>query len=350
LNNKLVSIIVPIYNAEKYLKTCIDSILNQTYENIEVILINDGSTDNSKKICCEYKEKDSRIVVIDQPNCGPSISRNNGLKLSTGKYVQFVDADDYIEQDMTEKLIKSMDNNTQLVMSAFNVVFIKDGKGDKVTNDCNKLLGMKNYYKKPEFLSVFGEFFLLDYINVLWNKLYSIDVIKKNNLRFIDDLFMGEDLLFNLDYIKSCDDIKFINQPLYNYLQINENSLTRKSKKNFFEIQQMLFKKVREFMKENDCYSNKNKGCVEKLYTDLIISSFDNIILDSNLNGNSKKAYMNRIVQDDSVRESIQFFKFGNIQKKLIYLFIKYKKVICIYLLIKYKLILKNQRIMFIKT
>jgi glycosyltransferase involved in cell wall biosynthesis len=338
-----VSIIVPIYNAEKYLKTCIDSILNQTYENIEVILINDGSTDNSKKICYEYKKKDSRIVVINQPNCGPSISRNNGLRLSTGKYVQFVDADDYLEQDMTEKLIKFMDNSTQLVMGAFNIVYIKDGKTDKVTNDCDKLSGMKSSYKKSEFLNVFGEFFLLDYINVLWNKLYSIDVIKKNNIRFIDDLFMGEDLLFNLDYIKACDGIKFINQPLYNYLQINENSLTRKSKKDFFEIQKMIFKKVREFMKENDCYSDKNKGFVEKLYTDLIINSFDNIILDSKLNRESQKIYMSSIVQDDSVRENIKFFKFGNIQKKLIYLFIKYKKIVCIYLLIKYKLIFKNQ-------
>ena len=103
-----ISIIVPVYNVEKYLEKCIDSILNQSYQNLEIILIDDGSTDNSGSICDEYKKKDQRVQVIHQKNQGQSSARNAGLNIAKGSYIGFVDSDDWIEQNMYEKLYKNI--------------------------------------------------------------------------------------------------------------------------------------------------------------------------------------------------------------------------------------------------
>ena len=106
-----ISIIVPVYNVEKYLSECLDSIINQSYKNIEIILINDGSTDSSLEICQKYQKNDKRIKLISQANKGLSISRNNGMKIATGKYIMFVDSDDIIHSRMIEVLYKEIKNN-----------------------------------------------------------------------------------------------------------------------------------------------------------------------------------------------------------------------------------------------
>lgn len=103
-----ISVIVPIYNVEQYLSQCLDSIINQTYTNLEIILINDGSTDNSEKICNQYKLLDPRIIVIHKTNGGLSDARNTGIKIATGDYISFVDADDFIDKNMYKKLIQLM--------------------------------------------------------------------------------------------------------------------------------------------------------------------------------------------------------------------------------------------------
>src|SRR3712207_285037 len=119
---KLISVIVPVYNSEKYIGKCITSILGQSYENIEVILINDGSTDGSGRLCDEYAEKDKRIKVIHQPNTGPSAARNSGIRAAAGDFIQFVDGDDAIEPFMTETMAASMEENHQLVVCGYKTI------------------------------------------------------------------------------------------------------------------------------------------------------------------------------------------------------------------------------------
>ena len=108
-----ISIIIPVYNVEKYLKTCLDSVINQTYQNLEIILVNDGSTDNSGKICEEYKRTNSRIILIHKKNEGLSAARNTGLGIATGEYISFLDSDDYISNDMLETLYNSLQIKSQ---------------------------------------------------------------------------------------------------------------------------------------------------------------------------------------------------------------------------------------------
>ena len=139
----LITIIVPIYNVEKYLRECIESICRQTYRNIEIILINDGSNDNSAKICDEYKEKDSRIKVIHKENGGVSSARNKGLEIAKGAYITFVDGDDYIDEKYCEKLLKNLkENNVECVLCGFNRIYEKTAevvtKGENLLLDKNK--------------------------------------------------------------------------------------------------------------------------------------------------------------------------------------------------------------------
>ena len=135
-----VSIIVPIYNSEKYMEKCIDSILNQTLNDIEIILVNDGSTDSSLEIAERYKQRDKRVIIINQINSGPSIARNNGIKIATGKYIGFVDSDDYIEKTMYEKLFEVADNNkVNVAMCNYNEIFLYDNKKQVVKSN------LKNY-------------------------------------------------------------------------------------------------------------------------------------------------------------------------------------------------------------
>ena len=154
--NPKVSVIVPIFNAEKYMKKCIDSILSQTLKNIEIILVNDGSSDNSANIAKEYSRLDKRVRVIHQNNSGPSVARNMGISIARGKYVGFVDSDDYIEKTMYEELFKSADKNNVpyvIVLGENEVnegtIEIKDMKNKTTSKfNINDIEGMKEYINK----------------------------------------------------------------------------------------------------------------------------------------------------------------------------------------------------------
>ncbi|MCU5288783.1 glycosyltransferase family A protein, partial [Bacillus paranthracis] len=193
--DKMVSIIVPVYNAEKYVHKCIDSLLQQTYKNIEIILINDGSTDNSGKICDEYANESSKIRVIHQKNSGPSATRNVGIDVANGAYIQFVDSDDYVEPNMTEEMLKAMNNKFQLVICGYKSLSLFNKDINIKEHKCH----ISGGYDYSSFMMEFGYLFRDVYINPLWNKLYNTALIKENHLRFKDNVYMGEDLLFNLE-------------------------------------------------------------------------------------------------------------------------------------------------------
>ena len=177
-----VSIIIPIYNNEKYLMESIDSVLNQTFQDFEIISINDGSTDNSLKILEEYAKKDSRIKIVTQENKGAGSARNEGLKLAKGEYLAFLDGDDFYNLDFLEKMLKkSIDTNSDIVICRAN-------RFDTETGETSKI----NYSLKTNFLpekDVFSYKDIPDKIfniaqNWNWNKVFKRDFIEKNNIKF----------------------------------------------------------------------------------------------------------------------------------------------------------------------
>ena len=211
-----VSVIIPVYNVEKYLKRCLDSIVNQTLKDIEIIIVNDGSTDNSKKICEKYLNNDKRIRLINQANKGVSVARNNGIVNSNGEYIIFIDADDYCENNMFEELLKlACFNKNSLVVCGYYKVF-KNNKICVLSNESETINKNKIYEKILTTEEVGG---------YLWNKIFKASIIKDNNIKFNTKVNYCEDILFVNEYVKKIKDIKYIVIPLY-YYRMRKNSAT----------------------------------------------------------------------------------------------------------------------------
>lgn len=228
--NELVSVIVPIYNVEKYLKNFLDSLINQSYENLEIILIDDGSTDNSLNICRGYSLKDRRITVLTQPNFGVSSARNSGLNQSNGKYIIFLDPDDRVEKEMINKLYQTaIKLNLDITMCNF-WIFNENKKYVHLLADKYKEGSYISYETAVESIldgSGFQGF--------VWNKFFKKDVI--GDTRFEESIFYLEDALFNLSIIKKDISIGVCDETLYHYRQRDDSAV------NLFDYKQLTYLK-----------------------------------------------------------------------------------------------------------
>lgn len=221
---KKVSIIVPVYNVEKYLEECMDSLVNQTLQDIEIIAINDGSTDNSLKILNKYKKKyPNKLIIIDQENQGISVARNNGLEIATGKYIGFVDSDDYIKHDMFEKLYNKIEKTkSDIVICDFEEYYMKSESFNYI-NFTNKLK-CNNLYDDASIINT------IDYAP--WNKLYKRKMF--NNIRFLPNI-KYEDLNAILKTFLIASKISVVKESLYLY-RINDTGETRTVNKKVKDI------------------------------------------------------------------------------------------------------------------
>ena len=216
-----VSIIVPVYNAEKFLNRCVDSILAQSYRNFELLLIDDGSEDNSGVICDEYATIDNRIRVMHKDNTGVSSTRNMGLREAKGEYIVFVDSDDYIKSQMLEKMIQCAEkNNSDIVMCGYYLD--KSGDISEAQMNYNEVYGNAESVK-------YGLLYLYytDYHNglfCLWNKMIKRTLCSVNNILFDISLKRGEDAWFIFQCLKHCKRVDYIPEACYYYCQ-NENSI-----------------------------------------------------------------------------------------------------------------------------
>ncbi len=202
MKEKLVTIIIPIYKTEQYLKKCLDSVLNQTYRNLEIILVNDGSPDNCPSICNEYAKLDNRVIVIHQKNQGVSAARNAGLEKMTGEYTAFIDSDDHIQPNYIETLLQ-FDDDIVIDRPYLKKNHLYIRKGEIVTNY------FKNGYSLGGTAGIF----------------FKTSVIK--SIRFDEKLPWGEDIVFNLNALKNSSSVSYI--PLNGYvITYNEESITKK--------------------------------------------------------------------------------------------------------------------------
>lgn len=202
--NPKISIIVPVYNAERYLHQCIDSILVQTHTDFELLLINDGSTDNSGSICNEYSQKDSRINVFHKENGGVSSARNFGITKSEGEYICFIDSDDWIESTFIEKLL------LPLITQNADVIF------------CDYY---KEYYNKTREVKSSSDFYNMKVLGMVWGKIY-----KKKSLFFDEDLKLSEDVHYNFRYAKDTLGLLKVDLTLYHYRILDSSAVRTYSK------------------------------------------------------------------------------------------------------------------------
>ncbi|MDR0307498.1 MAG: glycosyltransferase [Chitinispirillales bacterium] len=249
-----ISIIIPIYNVEPYIKKCIDSVINQTYKNLEIFLINDGSTDNSGKICDEYAGNDSRIRVFHKENGGINSARNAALKNLTGDFIGSVDPDDWIEPDMYETLYKVLkEKNTKISISSYYIDFDTESfpivNKKKIPDGVIPQRDMPLYPLKRDYYKGFAGY--------IWNKLYSADIIKSRRLFFDENNRYAADVLFNtsLFLTPGCTGV-YIDKPLYHYYQ--RATATTKSKS--LDLKKdilVVYKKVEKLLNDNG-YNNES--------------------------------------------------------------------------------------------
>ena len=244
MNNKKVSIIVPVYNTGKFLNRAINSLLNQTLEDIEIILVDDGSTDNCPQICDEYAKKDNRVIVIHQKNTGQAIARNVGLEVASGKYIMFLDADDMLEDYACETMYKLAEEKKADYISANYIMMDEyDRKRKKPAFD-------KQVYGNCEIkLNNLAESFGI-MNSTLWNKIYNFEFLNKNKIRFDVNPPSEDDYFTTLAYMKAKKGY-YTNEIICDYRH-NPKSTSNICDRNYFKKQNDVYKAIYHNFKEND--------------------------------------------------------------------------------------------------
>lgn len=300
-----VSIIVPVYNKEKYLSECVDSILRQNFKDLELILVDDGSKDSSWNIIKEYANKDKRVVPVHQENAGVSAARNAGLDRAQGKWICFVDADDYLPKDGIQILVEHGEKSNADIVNA-NATRVEDDKQFKIFNFNNEIVKGNIYPRLVHFAP--------------WAQLFKRSIIEEHHLRYVKGLAYSEDNVFILNYSLYASSIEFVNDSVYNY-RINQDSA----------IQNKDYKKVayHQMWAAHEVYKLKDK---ESSLRNFIINR-TKILISSSINAYVYRA-INVLKINDIISLYSDFFKETNMFHEYV---IKATTLHTIKLLLKFK-------------
>lgn len=337
-----ISIIIPCYNVEKYIEKCIKSILNQTYKNLEIIAIDDGSLDNTLVILNKFKEKDNRVNIISKKNTGVSDSRNIGIKSSTGDYLMFVDADDFLEEDAVEKLYNVLINNkVNIVRGMYRRI---SEKGALEENNISKYNNVNNYEIVKYILNG-------DISCYVWLLMIKKKILKKYNIEFDKDLKIMEDTIFYIKIIEK-EKIYFLNEIIYNYVQ-NDESATGNINKTLEIYKNMIKaeKKIINSLKENNLWKDElNSIAVKKILVNGICNNTWNIYKAKDKK--QLKKFIKYVNEQKEIKENILNTDLKNIRidKKLIINLIINKKIKTLLLIYKVKYIIYKLKENGIKT
>lgn len=303
---KKISVIVPVYNVSKYLEICLDSILNQTYTNLEIICVNDGSTDGSLNILKKYAKKDERIKIINKKNGGLSSARNAGLEVATGDYVSFVDSDDWIDKEMLFKLSKSMEeNNTDITICAVRCYDEKN----REYNDTNPYFTL-GFFDKSFDNKVFSykdtKTFIMDVCVMAWNKLYRKSFLDKCGAKFPHGLIFEDGPFFFSVYFKT-KRVSIVRDLLYYYRINRKGSIVEKGGKNFIDIINVV-----ELMYN----SLKDVDCFDEVKNEFYCRKADDIVYRYQLVGLMSKYKFSKEVKKKTFLFDEKVFDFNIIKQK----------------------------------
>lgn len=291
-----ISIIIPAYNTEHHIYKCVESVLMQNYRNIEVIIINDGSTDNTKFICEDLMRMDNRIKVINNENKGVSAARNIGIDYASGKYLVFVDSDDLVTSNIYTDMINKMDIDSMPICGYSYINSKKDIIGEKKAYIYDCILEKKDFF-------LLCENFIL---NSPVNKIFNLKIIKENNIRFNEELSLGEDLIFVLDYIKYIKKFVLINKPYYKYLVESNESLSTKYRSDLLNINIKLIEEIYMKFEEYDVEFELYKRRFFTRSLDLILQGLDNTMRKENdISYCEKFKYNNRVLKSSKFKKLI---------------------------------------------
>lgn len=239
----LVSVVIPAYNAEKFVGNMINDLISQTYHNFEVIVVDDGSTDKTASVVKRVARTDKRIKLVNQPNQGASAARNHGIELARGKFVFFFDADDKLDSRILEKMIAAAQANPNSLVIC-----------GKYLNQEKQPLPFSGLVHEKTTTFVLKSLLKNDYLYSPWNKVYHLDLVKRYNIRFETNTHYGEDLIFNLEYLCHSQTIYGVKTPLYHY-KLSSNGLSQSSSKNWNYRQSML-RALKIYLKQDNNFKN----------------------------------------------------------------------------------------------
>lgn len=343
--NPKISIIVPIYNVADYMERCISSLVSQTIKDIQIIAVNDGSTDSSLEIIQEFALKDKRIQVIDKENGGVSSARNIGLQHASGEFIGFVDPDDWVDEGMYAEMYNTaQQDNADIVMCSYIREFGTHSKEKefplpakiKYTNDevqekiMRRIIGpLDEEIANPEMLDAWG---------TVWSKLYRTDLIKKNELFFTDLATIGtnEDSLFNIHATYHAEVFIFINKPFYHYWRQNTGSITSGYKPGLIDKWCVLFYKIESFLKEKNLDSKYFRALSNRISINTLGLGLNELSKSNNSTSKQKLKNLSYIVNHQLILKSFQQLELKHFPFlwKIFYYCAKNKKTISLFFML----------------
>lgn len=317
-NNDLISIILPVYNSEKTIVDTIESIERQTFDNYELIIINDGSTDKSEELIKQKVANNKKIIYIKNENHGVSFSRNFAILKATGKYISFIDSDDLYEKDFLKIMFENMERGYEWTICGYQ-------NFEKSINSFSLPKSNKQTKDKRLLISELQDNQLF---NQIWNKMYVTEIIKKNNIKFDETMSIAEDWNFNLDYLSVIDNFIIIPELLYKY-RISNTGLGFKYRKDGNELKIELIDKTNRLFFQDYSSEYITNQFIKQYY-----SYFSNIIdKRNNISLKEKRNLIKKIVQSSKYENILRKCSAGNLKTKVLLFSLNLKNITLIFLL-----------------
>ena len=336
-----ISVIIACYNVEKYLVQCLDSVINQTFENLEIIVVNDGSKDATLTILQEYQSRDKRIIIINQQNQGLSGARNSGIKIATGQYLMFIDSDDWIDLETLTLCNASLKENIT------NLVFFSYTKEYQNKSIDKYILPKNHFYNSTEIKILHKRIFGLsgeqlaqpehaDSIVTAWGKLYNTAIIQENNLKFVDCKIIGtEDMLFNVYYFNYIQSANYINKCLYHYRKNNNSSLTSTYKNKLKQQWTNLYGFVQEFINKHQLDNTYQLAFNNRISMSIISLGLNELHSDNGFLNQIKKIKL--IINNPDYKSAIKTFEieYLPLHWRIFFLFVKNNITFGVFIMLK---------------
>lgn len=324
MDKSKVSIIVPVYQVKDYISSCVESLLNQTYKNIEILLIDDGSNDGSEIVCDELSKMHPVIKTIHQVNKGVSAARNKGIEHATGEYLLFVDSDDFISSIAIERVMKIIEQtNADIIFFDFTKVYSKQ----KVEVSAEITEGL---YNNGRIVDMFLELIKTDIANNIGTKLYKAELVKNHKLFFSENYNICEDISFSLNATRKSKSVYYLKEKLYFYNIRGSGSLMSSYKEKFFDAERELYENIKDYLHEHNRF-NKHANNYYTLYMNIILAVLANEIL---YNKNIKEVVYS-IMDDVNVQDAKIHLRDLSLKKRVIYYLIWKRKYRLFYYLSK---------------
>lgn len=328
MNEIKISAIMPVYNVEKYIGKCIESLQNQTLSEFELIAVDDGSPDNSGKICDEYAEKDPRIKVIHKENGGAPSARNAAIEIAQGKYLYFMDSDDWAEKTMLEDMYNAAEaNNSQLVISGY---YIDTYYSDNEFYSQEQSFPTTVFSSREDFRKNAYKLFDRNLLYTPWNKLFLREYIMENNIRFKNVFW--DDFPFNLDVVKDVERVVVLENKYYHFMRARAESETAKYRNDMYdkrEEEHGWMTDLYEYWSVKDAESNE---MLQRRYIERVVGCIENVTNPAcTLSSKEKKEEIKKIISSDRVKKALKEAKPHSSMMKMMLIPIKMNNVTLTY-------------------